>query len=122
MSAYDQAALGPVLPARLGPVLGSGCVTAWWWGHEHRCMGFQPGQGVPFARCLGRGGVPVLQPHAPGDPVPVPGAWENRSFLEDPAGNHWARLGFAVLDLDGSQMQVRYRDDTGAEIRSEVIG
>ena len=122
MSAYDQAALGPVLPARLGPVLGSGCVTAWWWGHEHRCMGFQPGQGVPFARCLGRGGVPVLQPHAPGDPVPVPGAWEDRSFLEDPAGNHWARLGFAVLDLDGSQMQVRYRDDTGAEIRSEVIG
>ena len=121
MSAYDQADLSPVLPAKLGPVLGSGRVTAWWWGHEHRCMGFQPGQGVPFPRCLGHGGVPVLQPHAPGDPVPPPGAWEERGFLEDADGDHWARFGFAVLDLDGGQMQVRYRDDTGAQVRSEVI-
>ncbi len=122
VSAYDQADLGPVLPAKLGPVLDSGRVTAWWWGHEHRCMGFEASHGVRFPRCLGHGGVPVLQPRAPGDPVPAPGAWEDRSFLPDSDGNHWARFGFAVLDLDGGQLQVRYRDDQGAQIRSEVIG
>jgi Calcineurin-like phosphoesterase len=122
MSAYDPADLTPVLPTKLGPVLRSGRVTAWWWGHEHRCMGFESGQGVPFPRCLGHGGVPVLQPHAPGDPVPAPGAWEERGFLEDTDGNHWARFGFSILDLDGGQIHVRYRDDTGAEVRSEDIG
>jgi hypothetical protein len=122
VSAYDQADLGPVLPAKLGPVLDSGRVTAWWWGHEHRCMGFEASHGVRFPRCLGHGGVPVLQARAPGDPVPAPGAWEDRSFLQDSEGNHWARFGFAVLDLDGGQLQVRYRDDQGAQIRSEVIG
>jgi hypothetical protein len=121
MSVYDQADLGPVLPAKLGPVLDSGRVAAWWWGHEHRCMGFEAAHGVRFPRCLGHGGVPVLQTYAAGDPVKPPGAWEAAGFLEDAGGDCWARFGFAVLDLDGSQMQVRYRDDLGAEIRREVI-
>ncbi|MGI8449244.1 MAG: hypothetical protein ACR2MP_19105 [Streptosporangiaceae bacterium] len=33
----------------------------------------------------------------------------------------WARFGSAVLDLDGGQMQVRYQDDQGTQIRCEVI-
>ena len=121
MSVYEQADLGPVLPAKLGPVLDSGRVAAWWWGHEHRCMGFEAAHGVRFPRCLGHGGVPVLQTYAAGDPVKPPGVWEAAGFLEDTDGDCWARFGFAVLDLDGSQMQVRYRDDRGAEIRREVI-
>jgi len=120
-SVFDPADLSPVLPAKLGPVLDSGRVAAWWWGHEHRCMGFEAGHGIRFPRCLGHGGVPVLQTYAPGDPIQPPGAWEAAGFLEDSDGNHWARFGFAVLDLDGAQMQVRYRDDTGAQTRSEVI-
>ena len=121
MSVYEPADLGPVLPAKLGPVLDSGRVAAWWWGHEHRCMGFEAAHGVRFPRCLGHGGVPVLQTYAAGDPVKPPGVWEAAGFLEDTDGDCWARFGFAVLDLDGSQMQVRYRDDRGAEIRREVI-
>jgi hypothetical protein len=84
-------------------------------------MGFEAAHGVRFPRCLGHGGVPVLQTYAAGDPVKPPGAWEAAGFLEDAGGDCWARFGFAVLDLDGSQMQVRYRDDLGAEIRREVI-
>jgi len=64
--------------------------------------------------------VPVLQAHAMNAPIPPPGAWEARSFL-DSGGEHWARFGFAVLDLDAGRMEVRYRDDTGTLIRSEVI-
>jgi len=120
ISVYDEADLGPELYTKLGPVLDSGRVTAWWWGHEHRCMGFEPHQGVQFPRCLGNGGVPVLQAHAMNAPIPPPGAWEARSFL-DSGGEHWARFGFAVLDLDAGRMEVRYRDDTGMLIRTEVI-
>src|ERR1039457_4748629 len=95
MSVFDPPALGPVLPAKLGPVLDSGRVASWWWGHEHRCMGFEAAEGVRFPRCLGHGGVPVLQTYAPGDPIQSPGAWEAAGFLEDSDGNHWARFGFA---------------------------
>ncbi|MGI8449248.1 MAG: hypothetical protein ACR2MP_19125 [Streptosporangiaceae bacterium] len=50
MAAYDPADLGPVLPAKLGPVLDSGRVAAWLWGHEHRCMAFKAAHGVRFPR------------------------------------------------------------------------
>jgi len=120
VSVYDPDDIGPELAGKLRPVLDSGRVTAWWWGHEHRCMTFGPAGGVRFPRCLGNGGVPVLQAHAIDDPVPPPGTWEMREYL-DSGGDHWARFGFAVLDLDGDRMEVRYRDETGALIRTEVI-
>jgi hypothetical protein len=120
VTSYDPGDLGPVLPGKLEPVLRDNRVTAWWWGHEHRCMGFKPAHGVKFPRCLGHGGVPVLQTHAEDAPIPAPGEWELRGFLES-GGDHWARFGFAVLDLNGDRIDVRYRDDTGAEVWAEVI-
>jgi hypothetical protein len=120
VTAYDPGDIGTELTSKLGPVLDSGRVTAWWWGHEHRCMGFEAAGGVRFPRCLGHGGVPVLQNHAAGAPVPPPGAWEERGFLES-GGEHWARFGFAVLDLNGGRLDVRYRDDTGALVRAETV-
>jgi Calcineurin-like phosphoesterase len=120
VSVYDPEDLGLVLGQKLGPVLDSGRVTAWLWGHEHRCMAFAPDQHVKFARCIGHGGVPVLMNHAEGDPVPSPGIWEEREFLED-RGDHWARFGFAVLDFNADQINVRYRDDQGTQTRAEVI-
>ena len=90
MSVYDQADLGPVLPAKLGPVLDSGRVTGWWWGHEHRCMGFEAGHGVRFPRCIGHGGVPVLQTYTAGAPIAPPGSgrsqasWRTRTVTTGP--------------------------------------
>jgi 3',5'-cyclic AMP phosphodiesterase CpdA len=120
VSVYDRSDIGPELADKLAPVLDSGRVTAWWWGHEHRCMGFEPTGGVQFPRCVGNGGVPVLQPHAEDDPIPPPGAWEARGYLEA-GGEHWARFGYAVLDLDGPRMTVRYLDEEGTLVRSEEI-
>jgi hypothetical protein len=120
VTAYDHADIGTVLPGRLGPVLDSGRVTAWWWGHEHRCMSFKASGGVPFPRCVGHGGVPVLQVYTAGEQVPAPGAWEPSSFL-DQGGQHWARFGFTVLDLAADRMHVRYRDETGAQVHAEDI-
>jgi hypothetical protein len=119
-SAWDPGDIGPELTEKLRPVLDGNKITAWWWGHEHRSMAFEPTSGVQFPRCLGHGGVPVLQPHSPNEPVPRPGIWEDRETLED-GGQRWARFGYAVLDLDGPTMTVRYIDDTGDQVRCEEI-
>jgi len=117
---YDPGDIGPVLTAKLGPVLNSGRVTAWWWGHEHRCVGFEATQGVRFPRCIGHGGVPVLQTHTDVDKPPAPWAWQPSGYL-DSGGQRWALFGFAVFDLDGDRIQARYRDEHGATIHTEVI-
>jgi hypothetical protein len=120
VSVYDSKDVGSTLSGELASTLDAGRVTAWLWGHEHRCMGFDAAGGVKFPRCIGHGGVPVLMNHAVGDPVPPPGSWEERGFLSS-RGDRWARFGFAILDFAGERIDVRYRDDQGAPTRSETI-
>jgi hypothetical protein len=117
---YDQDDIGPVLTAKLGPVLGSGRVTGWWWGHEHRCVGFEATQGVRFPRCIGHGGVPVPQTHTDADKPPAPWAWQPTGYVNS-GGQRWAMFGFAVFDLDGGQIRARYRNERGTTFRTEVI-
>jgi hypothetical protein len=82
-------------------------------------MDFAPSGGVQYPRCLGNGGVPVLQTHI-SQQLPASATWEDRAYLEA-EGQNWARFGFTILDLDGASISVRYRDDTGAETHGEVI-
>ena len=112
-SVYDVEDIADVLPSKLAPILDPGRVTAWLWGHEHRCMAFNADHGVRFPRCLGNGGVPVLMNHAVGQAVPSPGAWEARGVLVE-GGEHWARFGFATLDVEGDRITIRYWDDQGS--------
>jgi hypothetical protein len=119
-SVYSPGDLGPVLPDKLKPVLDTGRVTAWFWGHEHRCMAFQPTQHVAYPRCTGHGGVPVLQHHTPDDRLTPPGLWEEYSYLRA-RGDHWARFGHAIVDLSPTQLSVVYRDDTGRTHHRENI-
>ncbi len=117
-SVYSVHDIGTTLGAKLAPVLDRRRLTAWFWGHEHRCMGFRPMPEVPHARCIGHGGVPVQMRHDA--PVPEPGSWEERACFEQD-GDPWARFGFAVLDLQDDEIAVRYRNDTGATTRREQI-
>ncbi|HEY0815150.1 MAG TPA: metallophosphoesterase [Pseudonocardia sp.] len=119
VTAYDQEDMGPELGRKLGPVLGTGVVRAWWWGHEHRCMTFRASGGVAFPRCIGNGGVPMIA-HDPNAPIPPPGEWEYRAAVERD-GKRWARFGFTVLDLDGDHLHASYRDQDGTEVRAEEI-
>ena len=120
VTAYDDADIGTELPAKLQPVLEGGRICAWWWGHEHRCMWFEPSLGVRSPRCVGHGGVPVLQNYTDGEKVPPPGTWQPSGFL-DLAGQHWALFGFAVLDLEGDRIHARYLDENGKLMREEEI-
>jgi hypothetical protein len=120
VSAYDLKDLGTALPTKLAPVLDDGRVSAWLWGHEHRCMGFEAAHGIPFLRCIGHGGIPVPA-RDPAAALPAPGVWqEGGSFEEN--GAAWSSFGFAVLDFDGPRVVIRYRDDQGTQTRSEQIG
>jgi len=54
---------GPRLAAKLGGLLRSGRIFAWYWGHEHRCVLYEPDPryGGPLGRCLGHGGMPYTR-------------------------------------------------------------
>ncbi len=111
--------LASALKDKLGPVLDSGRVRAWLWGHEHRCVGFnaQSRIGIAYPRCIGHGGWPQAPP--PGDELP-----KGVSFIErgtDTDGN--LRLGFAVLDFaaDGSIMVSYYNDHDEASPPAEMF-
>ena len=119
-SAYDQHDIGSELSGKLAPVLTSNRVTAWWWGHEHRAMAFKPFGGVQYPRCLGNGGVPVLRDPAMTEAVRKVADWDSRRYIWSGL-RRWTRFGFAVLDLTGEQIDVRYRDDDGKQSHHETI-
>ena len=88
-------------------------VTGWMWGHEHRCVVYAPHEGVTFGRLLGNGGIPEYMTREPADPYTAPETWElreRRTRLEQP----WNTFGFAVLDVDGPRIDVRYFNEDGA--------
>lgn len=119
MSAYDTRLLDelkanrePVLLQKASQIVDAGPITAWIWGHEHRCMAFDDKRfGIAFPRCLGHGGQ-LQQAHPSGTKPPQPGTWEETAQFKY-AGQSFGYLGFAVLDLqepdgDGGHIQVTY--------------
>ena len=119
-SLYDQKDLGPELGGKLAPVLITNRVTAWWWGHEHRAMTFRPFGGVQYPRCLGNGGMPVLRDPALTAKGRTVADWESRRYIWSGL-RRWARSGFAVIELAGDTISVRYRDDDGRQVHRETV-
>ncbi len=118
VSAYEDAAKDMI--AKVSPVLRVRPVTAWIWGHEHRCIHYSKNAKVAFGRCLGDGGVPVYQWHKEGSQVKTPGTYEHRAFI--PHGlEHWAKMGFAVLDFIEDRIEARYINEDGMEHAKETI-
>lgn len=117
-SAYESG--NKILSEKIKPALATGRVKSWLWGHEHRCVFYDPCQGVDFGRCIGHGGVPVYMTHAETDPYPSPAFYEYRDFIGKGL-EHWALFGFAVLDFDGPAIDVRYIDENGKEHQRERI-
>jgi hypothetical protein len=147
-SAYDdhRVAFGPErsdttpLQEQLEPVLDERRIDAWFWGHEHDCLAYESGfGGVGAARAVGHGAVPAPVRQTAATPLggeypafvvkpdPYDGApaalravaWEYRDVQE--SAPLMCRRGFAVLDIDGSALTVRYVDDTGAVWLTETL-
>jgi hypothetical protein len=120
-SAFEDAPeAGQILRQKLRPLLQQQPVHSWFWGHEHRFVIYDPTAEVRHARLIGNGGVPVYMTHKDSDGFVSPVAFEDRRFIQSGL-EHWAMLGFAVLDFDGPKMNVSYVDETGWTVRSEVI-
>lgn len=70
----------PLLRRRLKPVLDTGRVDAWFWGHEHRCIEYGEstvdGNRLRFASCVGHGGVPEYLVMSEGESRPRPWSYE----------------------------------------------
>jgi len=50
---------GPLLVQWLQPLLAAGKIFAWYWGHEHRCVLYDPHPAFRLrGRCVGHGGFP----------------------------------------------------------------
>jgi hypothetical protein len=115
-------------------------IDAWFWGHEHDCLAYENGfGGVGAARAVGHGAVPTPVRHTAATslggeyppfvvkPDPYDGApaalravaWEYRDVqAEAPL---MCKRGFAVLDIDGPALTVRYVDDTGEVWLTETL-
>jgi hypothetical protein len=118
-SAFDQREY-PAVGRALEPYLSH--VALWFWGHEHRFVGyapFAPTGGTPVrARCIGHGGMPVelgsrvLRP----DRKPV--------FIDDRQadmvdGTAVGFCGCALLRFDGPTLVVEYIDEMNRVLLSE---
>ena len=102
---------------KIAPVLETGRIDAWFWGHEHRCIQYaesrQDGHRVGFASCLGHGGVPEQLVMKEGQTLAPPWVYE---YLKPYAPDEpWETFGFAVVDIDGPKMSVRYIDEDRIE-------
>lgn len=120
-SAYESgASVGSVLSQKLGPVLDKKPIDAWFWGHEHRFIIYEPTVHVRSARLIGHGGVPVYMTHREDDGYIKPAIFEDRRFIKSGL-EHWAMFGFAILDFEGPEIDVSYVDETGTTIKRETI-
>jgi hypothetical protein len=117
-SAYEPGTHG--LEGTVSRLLAGRKLTAWFWGHEHRCVQYRENDGTKFGRCIGHGGVPVYMLHGADDKVPEPGVYEYRKLFGTGI-EPWARFGFAVLDFKADTIQTRYIDETGETYKTEAI-
>jgi len=88
--------------------------------YNHRCVLYQQHDNVKFGRCIGHGGVPVYMTHKQDDPYPAPATYEYREYI-DKGIEHWAMMGFAVLDFEADSVHVRYIDENGDVHKEETI-
>lgn len=96
-------------------------IEAWFWGHEHRCISYNPPEdilGLGYGACVGHGAMP----EPPGDPIAGPTEWEllQNQPQRDIDGEYWRMCGFAVIDFaPGESPRVRYLDQSGESCKSE---
>ena len=115
---------GPKLQVALADLLNSQRIHAWFWGHEHRLVLYDPHPKWGFkGRCIGNGGFPGFrddlpdahgnlyqwlilpaQPQAPkAQLLDGPNFW----IPQDPEG--FSPHGYVVLDFDGPSVSETYR-------------
>ena len=93
----------------VGPLLDAGLIHAWFWGHEHRHTVYQKHRGM-LARCIGHGAIPDFPPPTNLRDPEFKVQFVNRRMRQDSVQGI---NGFAVMKLDGANLDVDYVDEDG---------
>jgi hypothetical protein len=138
---------GPKLQKALKRLLVDRRITAWYWGHEHECVIYDPHpEWKLLGRCLGNGGIPSARKkdvkNAPADSA-RPGAggctWRRLTATPDSPGcvvldgenpdmedgddkKKFVPHGFMTLDFAGATLVERVFLSNGTELYSSTIG
>jgi hypothetical protein len=125
------------------PLLEAGSITGWYWGHEHLAALFEPHETWDmWGACIGHSGFPYVRIAGKhrwkqvGDPVADDGLWHAvPSRHGSPEGVHldgpnpwipgheskFGPNGYAVLELDGPQLQETVYTPSGAAIHQRAL-
>jgi hypothetical protein len=127
---------GPKIVAKIGRLLDRGAVFGWYWGHEHRCVIYEPHPRWKLrGRCIGHGGFPAYRDKLGSYPLQDPG-WRRlpaRNFV--PGGlvldmpnpyvasnpDHYGANGYVTLELDGPSLRERVHDPDGKVLLDEAL-
>jgi hypothetical protein len=109
-----------LLRHKIEPVLATNEVDAWFWGHEHRCLVYRGAENLPFASCVGHGGIPEYTAAAVDAAYTQPLVYDYRQPYGD-GWQPWIRFGFVAADLDGNRMHLTYVDEFGCEHHTEDV-
>jgi hypothetical protein len=108
-SAFQEG--GERMEEKLDEFLRDGRIFGWFWGHEHKCIVYQPHKNLK-ARCIGHGGIPYTLPPAEPANLEVPTEFVDRRPRPD--NPERGLNGFALLTLESSNLHVDYIDQNGA--------
>jgi hypothetical protein len=112
-------AVDPPLVHKLEPAFAVRKVDAWLWGHEHLCCVYERDLHpyLHFGSCIGHGGVPVLVSDKPPPGV----SWLFDEYEVHEQEDRWQLFGFAVVDINGPRVDIRYFDQRGTLNHHEAI-
>lgn len=123
---------GPLLVAALREFLEAGKIFAWYWGHEHRCVLYDPQPQYGFrGRCVGHGGFPEMRPDLGSAPYVDGDSWRRVPANQNSPGalvldtpnlyipgfeEQYSPHGFMRLDFQDQRLIEYVRAPDGANI------
>ena len=113
---------GHKLPTTLQPVVETGRIFGWFWGHEHRCLGYarEIEWGNYHARTIGHGGKRIRQVKDDDLHPEIGPRLLYRWNVAHPQKQNRAMNGFALLHFDGPTLTIDYVDQTGTSQKREA--
>jgi hypothetical protein len=125
-SAYED--VETPLPGEVDAAVAPNKLSAWFWGHEHRCLVYNPGDETEkykdvamYEAVVGHGGVPTMRQSLSPEESKRETSWTFDDYYEV-GDEQWMLGGFAVIQVDGERASVQYYDEYGKTRRSEGLG
>lgn len=129
---------GPKLVRKLAPLFESRRIYAWYWGHEHHCILYQPHPLYGLrGRCVGHGGFPYFrEKKLLGQKPPEKPTWKNldsknlvpaakildgvNQYIEDGVEDYGPN-GYMTLEFEGEELFEIVHMPDGTEIWNQPI-